>query len=550
MIKNDKFFVAPPGQDGTIKEILRFAIANGAGRAVDRDGISPGPWSPDQLTDAISEIDKNSVGVDLRTVQLWFQENDKGISADNIRWLARIFGCGETNATSEWQTALAAGQQRLNAKRRQRRRRAAPSDEYATTEQLDIEVAKDPTPSAGGGLYQEKDERDGFNLAKRSEALFNARNSLNLPIAVWTTCGILWFSTYILGVHSVTYSPASGLDKQVGFYWSISWTIGEMALLPVFLILVSDLISFWKNEGRSSLCVSGCNEVDESGWLRRVENFSFSYWAILLICFFGIFLLQWAGVYLKPLLEGQPGKAMVDWILVTLVKPEIATKIEMISVSFFAFFYSGLIYWFFFVGLLLLYKITSDFRQVYEDQKNRSSERLDEMATKVSMRIMHGLFRCTVLGVMLATSIKLNAAYLVSDGQNILIWLVQDALIFIGTGIDRWSWLSQSPSPFFTSFLLLFITTFVFFLCSVQIYHVLEGSSRRSKDCKRKCIKNTSDMVMPAMVMWNRMLAVVVLLAANYFAIGVFYGFSFLLAACVVLAIYSFFWRDKFVDVS
>src|SRR5690606_19290752 len=77
-----------------------------------------GPWTPELLAEAISQIDSNRIGVDLRTVQLWFQENDKGISIANIRWLARVFGCDDPVATGEWQVELSAAQSRLTAKRR------------------------------------------------------------------------------------------------------------------------------------------------------------------------------------------------------------------------------------------------------------------------------------------------------------------------------------------------------------------------------------------------------------------------------------------------
>ena len=69
--------------------------ATGVGRPVDRDGCPQGPWTPDLLAEAISEIEANRAGIELRTVQLWFENNEKGISANNIRWLARVLGCND-----------------------------------------------------------------------------------------------------------------------------------------------------------------------------------------------------------------------------------------------------------------------------------------------------------------------------------------------------------------------------------------------------------------------------------------------------------------------
>src|SRR5690606_29197466 len=106
--------------DGSdFKELFRQFVAAGAGRELDEDGLPAGSWTPELLAQAISKIDSNHIGVDLRTVQLWFQENDKGISAANIRWLARIAGCGDPVVTSEWQLELRSAQQRLIAKRRE-----------------------------------------------------------------------------------------------------------------------------------------------------------------------------------------------------------------------------------------------------------------------------------------------------------------------------------------------------------------------------------------------------------------------------------------------
>lgn len=543
LIINGKFYSRPPKNPATIKELIRVATAEGSGRPVEAHGISAGPWTPDLLADAITELDKNRSGVDLRTVQLWFQDNDKGVSAENIRWLSHVFGCGDAQCISEWQKALATGQQELLRRRRLKRSRTSPSDEYATTSKIDAQIARDPNDS--DDYREEEVPASRFSLARKSEAMFNAKNALNLPIAVWTLCGLLWFSTYILGVHSITYSPSPGLEKQVGFYWSISWTIGEMALLPLFLILVSDLLSYWKVEGRPSLFKYEYSKADRAGWSRRIENFSFSYWAILLICFFGIFVLQWTGVYLRPLLSEMQGKGMIDWIMVVLVKPDVASTMEMIVVSCLGFFYSGIIYWFFFVGLLLVFKISTDYKHLLQSEKIQNEPEVKLISLNVAARLMSSLFRCTILGILLAITLKLNAAYLVSDGQNLILWLVQDALTFFNVGIDPWNWLNQSPSPFFTSFLLLFITVFVFCVCFSQIYRatnveeIVENAKEHEFSLRGKV---NADKIM---FMWCEMLVVIALLSASYFIIGMFYGFSLVLLVSLPLAIVSFFRSQK-----
>ena len=541
LIINNKYYSQPSRNTATIKELIRTATAEGTGRPVGAHGISAGPWTPDLLTDAISELDKNKSGVDLRTVQLWFQDNDKGVSAENIRWLSHVFGCGEAHCILEWQKALTTGQQELLRRRRRKRTRPevnSPSDEYATISKIGARIARDPNASNESEVDAPATR---FSLARKSEAMFNAKNAMNLPIAVWTLCGLLWFSTYILGVHSITYSPSPGLAKQVGFYWSISWTIGEMVFLPLFLISVSDLLSYWKIEGRPSLFKFQYSKADREGWPRRIENFSFSYWAILLICFCGIFLLQWAGVYLRPLLSGAQGKGMIDWIMVVLVKPDVASTMEMIIVSFVGFLYSGIIYWFFFVGLLLIYKVTTDFHHLSKLKERRDELELRLVSLSVAARLMSGFFRCAILGILLAITLKLNAAYLVSDGENLIIWLVQDALIFFNADVDPWNWLNQSPSPFFTSFLLLFITVFVFYICFSQMCWIFKLKQVPKSHEQEVFMFLERSRFKVVMFMWCEMVVVITILSASYFTIGMFYGFSLVLLISLILAIVSFF---------
>ena len=98
MKKNGKFFLPPPDDGKDLKELFQFLVQSGAGRALGEDGFAKGPWTPELLATTISELETNDQGIDLRTVQLWFQDNDKGISTENITSLARIFGCGDRTA--------------------------------------------------------------------------------------------------------------------------------------------------------------------------------------------------------------------------------------------------------------------------------------------------------------------------------------------------------------------------------------------------------------------------------------------------------------------
>ncbi|WP_208863776.1 hypothetical protein [Paracoccus marcusii] len=73
LIKNGKFFVQPDAGGRDFKVLFKNLAAAGAGRPVDENGFPKGPWTADLLADAISLIDANQAGIELRTVQLWFQ---------------------------------------------------------------------------------------------------------------------------------------------------------------------------------------------------------------------------------------------------------------------------------------------------------------------------------------------------------------------------------------------------------------------------------------------------------------------------------------------
>ncbi|RWD60620.1 MAG: hypothetical protein EOS60_33765, partial [Mesorhizobium sp.] len=173
MFKNGKLFLPPPRDGNDLKELFKRLAAAGAGQPLGKDGFPAGPWTPELLAEAISQIDSNRIGVDLRTVQLWFQDNDKGISAANIRWLARVFGCDDPVATSEWQIELSAAQSRLSAKRREWKRAGSsvaqeiPDTALAAT--FDDDTA---SPAELKWDTDAKGPRRRFSLARKSEAFF------------------------------------------------------------------------------------------------------------------------------------------------------------------------------------------------------------------------------------------------------------------------------------------------------------------------------------------------------------------------------------------
>jgi len=481
-----------------------------------KDGFPAGPWTPELLAEAISQIDSNRIGVDLRTVQLWFQENEKGISTANIRWLARVFGCDDPVATSEWQMELSAAQSRLSAKRREWKRAGssvAQEISYtALTATFDDDTA---SPAELKRDTDAKGPRRRFSLARKSEAFFSHGSPLNLPATVFAGVTALGFLSYMTGIHSVTYGRADGVVKQVGFLWTANWTFVFMVFLPLLFAFVTELVTFWKDEGRPKLVAQGDKMESDDAWERSVEASSYSYWAVFLICVLFAGLFQWIGVSLIPLIKGG-GNYATDWGSLAIARPEVISVPEAVVFTGLAYLYMCLCFYLFFVGLILLYTVIHDLWRIGEAASNRPEMDYQHEFNEASLRVMRGIFRCTVLGVLIATVMKLQSSYLASNGKNIVAWLVSDLSSALYERADVSNGFSYRMPTHYSSLLVTISTCVVF----------LYGAIRLGVG---------SQFQVP---LW-KMSAVVALLVASYLLIDAFSGFSILLGLGVLLAIYG-----------
>lgn len=530
MIKNDKYFIYPPNDDFDFKKLVRQMAREGAGRPVDKDGVPVGSWTPELLADAISHVESTGSGVELRTVQRWFQDNDQGIKTDNIRLLARVFGCGDPEATRLWRAKLAAAQSRLVVKRREKRNKVNPESSRALDTvgagSINAETSK---PAVAAQRNDVADRERGLSLAARTEALYTGQHPLTLSSVVWVGLTALAIMTFIFGVQSVTYRAVEGLDKQVGFLWAPSWTILPLAILPLFLVTVARLLSSWKAKWRSELKAASTVVGDDTdGWESKVASFSWLFWSITILSFGLLFLLQWSGVHLRVLLQGDASGYMMDWSIVAVVRPDVISVPAAIAVSMFAYIYFGMLMWFLFAGLVFLFAIANDFYEICGATELHSDEVHQCKVREVGARILEGVYRCTILAILFVTCIKLQSTYLLSNGETIVDWLVNDAqAALVGREPERFS-LEQRGIPQFTSLLLLFVNCLIFSACFLQINAVL----------KRSPISAVTYGIETEQ--W-KMIAVVLLLSVNLVLIGVFTGFSLLLAASLLVAFYSLY---------
>lgn len=503
MILNGKYFVPPDDDPPEFKTLFRRLAAVGAGRPVDPNGLPQGPWTPDLLAQAIMAIDANRKGIELRTVQLWFQDNQKGVSPENVRWLARIFGCDDPEATGDWQRELRTSLNLLAEKRRAARVRA----------RADAEVTEEPNTNE---LVEDAERADqlrsarGGGLAGWSERLFGLGGPLNLPASIFAGATALQFAAFFIGTHSITYVRADGIEKQVGFLWATNWTFLFMLFLPFFMIVAGDLVSFWRARGRVAMLLNASAQSAADGWVRRVHRSGATFWAVLLICIVFAGLMQWVGARMLPLRAGVDDDD-IDWASVALVRPDVVTISEAVTFSGLAYLYMAVCFYLMFVGLILLYTLADDYWVI-----SKGTARNAPLDGNVARTILDGVFRCTVMGMLMAICMIVQNRFLPSDALDVWAWLFADVA-------SAWRGAPPVPSDVGYGFAMHYISLIVALpTCAVMTYGIVRvGVPARLNDVS------------------FRMTAVLVVIVAAYLLVGAFPGFANLLAIAVLLGIYG-----------
>jgi len=511
LIKNGKFFLPPQRSDEDFKTLFARVASAGVGRPVEKDGCPQGPWTPDLLAEAISQIEANPAGIELRTVQLWFEDNDKGISATNIRWLARVLGCNDPKAASAWQTELSAAQSRLVAKRRARRREVG--DDTS-------EPAESEQDTLASRSCEAIEAPKGFNLAQVTEMIFSRGSILTLPAAVFAGAVALQFFSYFLSVHSVTYLRENGVAKEVGFLWAPNWTILFIVFLPLFLAIVTDQVVVWKDAKRNRL-LSVIGEDDRPGtWMKRVEASSHCYWAVFVICIGFAGLFQWVKVRLLPLLNGG-GDYAVDWGSRALVQPDQIGFLQQAAFTGAAYLYMSLCFYLLIAGLILLSSLVDDFEKIRSVLAHHQRDDLLREADAAGGRILKGIARSAIAGLLIAICMKLQTLYLVTSAPNIWEWLLSDlrSLLMFSTHSFEWDELT-SPTNY-TSLIVAFLVSAVYLYATIRI--VGPGLSGNPT---------------------SRATWAVVFLFAVYLLLGATPGFSLLLGVGLIVAFHGLFDPD------
>ena len=407
LLKNGKYFIPPEDTSENFKQLFARLTAEGAGRPLDEDGYPDGPWTPETLATAISGIEANNSGIDVRAVQIWFQDNDKGIANVNIRWLARIFGCDDPVAAAGWQKQLIASRDRLSAERRAKRRKTAFQDAPRDARTVDHTVQVTPIL-----------QRHHSMLAVGTSAMLTGANNIYVIILVWAAWSILGMSAIVFGLADVTYTTAGKVEKQVGIFNSPAWTVEKLVLIPTYLIITSKGVIAWHNHRRTFE-----NQPSTETWESRVSAFSPAFYLVLAVSEFVVFALQWYGTYLQPLLDGPNTDIEPNWIRVATNPMQLLPLGLIIGISLYAGLYIGAVYWLCFSSLLLLYIAAHDLTRT-DHKSNPTRDALCNIERhEVAETLITALYRSIICGALMNIAIKVDALYFISDAENFLAWI-------------------------------------------------------------------------------------------------------------------------------
>lgn len=509
LILKGKFFCEPPIESDV--DPLHMAITAGVGRKIDKSGLPPGPWTPALLVAALDDIGDGEPTTALRTVQRWFSRDYTRISAGYVHLLARVFGCGDPDATIRWQKALA-----------------------HTGRNFDRIVLPAASPD---GVHLDNSKttkrRTRPHFARLSEAAFIFDDKLAVPIALWAGFTFLAFFSYILGLESVEYSPVQGVTKQVGFLWAPSWSILPIVILPLYIANVSQTLLYWKAEGRQKFIEPEAgNGAIGSSWCDHLRSADYAFMVVFILCFLVIFVIQWTGIHLSAFLSGDIGNYMIDWNNVAVFRDGIAPISAVIPFSLVAYAYFGLLMWFLLTGFLFMIAVCSDYRNLRRDFV--FEQRDAPIRNPVMENLFRPVYRATLFALLFIICIKLQSTYLITTAPDIMTWLLDDALVLLSFSDSSHGFLPLRSIPQLTTLILMGLCLLTYFVCSLAL---LSHPTDRTHTRFAAIFENQS---------WRLSCLIVIFLASNIPLIGEFQGFSVLLLSSTVLAAYSFYSPPSF----
>ena len=504
-------------------------VEAGAGKEYCPSGEPPQPWTPEELSFAISSLEQNKKGVDLRTVQFWFQNNERGLSRDNIRWLAQIVGCDDSVATEQWHRRLIEGNGLQSRKRTNRGGRVKkhtsplPKRPAHAGDALEVEMASEFSQNEVPG-----------RLSSHVFHLFANNNFLLLPSIIWAVGALLCLATYAVGLGFVTYEPVPDVSKQIGFISLPNWTIDRLVFVALLCIMVGYASRRWVADYRV-LFEDDVNAKETwQNWANVLAGFNTSFWVVAIVCVLVVFLMQWLGIHVRPLLSGDNAMDVVDWIRLPLIDPSIVSQKEVIVLAGLANLSSALAYFCLFSGFLLIIIQSHDFGDIAHQWRPEHGSNLHDVERSAAFLINTAFLTC-LLGVYASFSIKLSADYLTTDARGFWVWLWQDFHNVFFVGGKEWTRFDQRPAAYVTSGFVLMISLLTFFFVCIRTTFSV---TRVAKKCERAGACEIGALSR----LWslnNRSVINVVFfifLGVTFFLLGQFQGFSLLLIIATFLS--------------
>lgn len=146
-----------------------------------------------------------------------------------------------------------------------------------------------------------------------------------------------------------------------------------------------------------------------------------------------------------------------------------------------AYLYMCLCFYLFFVGLILLYTLAYDYRDIKRQSERVDDDNLSDAILGVSAKLSRGVFRCAISGILIAICMKLQSVYLVTDSRDIISWLVNDFYaVTVGSDTIRSHKEFSTPNQY-TSLLIVIITVFTFAYALSQVGLVRRSGNARVK---------------------------------------------------------------------
>jgi hypothetical protein len=495
MIRNDLFLLFPPNECDDLKKLVAFIVDRGVGRPAISADNAVGAWTPDLLAEKIFTIDSRGKGVDVRSIYLWIEDNGRGIGSRNINLLAEVASCGDEAAFRAWRSALT----KANLKLKQR-----PSASRPKIKNLD----KNPTLDVHKNLELERWTHDELQNTKWLTRLthkiymheFRAYPSI---LVVGLACCLLMLS-FSLGNHSYIFEEDGHGARQIGFFWSINWSLVFLFLFPIYVSRVSILLDICLNQANSNPI------AEKSFFMKASATYSLFFFSTVVIASLG----NWTWAYFSPVVFDQIGDWPVDWARISLYETSPISKTEALFFSGIVFLYNGLCSYLYFIGLTYVWLISSSVANFSTDLNGK--------------RIECEVCVIVTFGMLIMIAMKLQSASTLAFSFNVIQFVIEDAkaLLDPNTIGEKTNGVRLKAPGHTYSFFCLLYALVVYFISSRRI--------RRTWKAER-------------VLNWARVLndSTIATLALTYFSIGWVEGFSVLvgvsifIACCQLLVVFS-----------